>query len=83
MLDKYDNETYPGSSTGNQNFFFDQFLNSLYFQIDYEHPFDNESLLEVGFKSSFRVYQNDYAVEGYNSQVQQFELLPSFSNICM
>ena len=76
-----DTETFPGSDVTNQYSVFDQFLNNYYFQIDYEHPFKNGSLLEIGHKSNFRIYQNDYMVSGLNPQTQTFTPLSDFSNI--
>ncbi len=76
-----DTETFPGSDVADQNSVFDQFLNNYYFQIDYEHPFKNGSLLEIGHKTNFRIYQNDYFVSGLNPQTQTLSALPEFSNI--
>jgi len=76
-----DTETFPGSDVTNQTSVFDQFLNNYYFQIDYEHPFKNGSLLEIGHKTNFRIYQNDYLVSGLNPQSQTLSALPEFSNI--
>ena len=76
-----DTETFPGSDVANQNSVFDQFLNNYYFQIDYEHPFKNGSLLEIGHKTNFRIYHNDYLVNGFNPQSQTLSALPEFSNI--
>ena len=74
-------ETFPGSDENRQNSVFDQFLNNYYFQIDYAHPFKNESLLEIGHKSNFRIYQNDYFVNTLNPKTQIFSVVPNFSNV--
>lgn len=76
-----DTETFPGNDVTDQNSVFDQFLNSYYFQIDYAHPFKNGSILEIGHKSNFRIYQNDYSVNTLDPLDRTFTVLPGFSNI--
>lgn len=56
------NETYPGSNKYNQKSLHNQYLNNYYLNIDYSLPLKNKSLLGIGHKSSFRIYDNDFIV---------------------
>jgi len=76
-----DTETFPGDNVTYQTSVFDQFLNNYYFQVDYAHPFKNGSILEIGHKSNFRIYQNDYVVSTLDSDNKLFQALTDFSNI--
>ncbi len=74
-------ETFPGTDIADQNSVFDQSLNNYYFQIDYAQPFKNGSLLEIGQKSNFRIYQNDFLVSALDPQTNIWSELAEFSNI--
>ncbi len=55
-------ETYPGLDTYNQKSLHNQYLNNYYLSINYSLPLKDNSLFEMGHKSSFRIYDNDFIV---------------------
>lgn len=73
-------ETYPGSNGYNQRSLHDQYLNNYYLNIDYSLPLKNNSLLDIGHKSSFRIYSNDFIVSNLDENNVNSVAIDDFFN---
>ena len=75
-----DKETFPNSDEAKQKYKKDEFVDTYYFQLDYTLPFKNDSRLELGHKSSFRVYENDFLASDYDPVIDNYSPTIGFSN---
>lgn len=73
-------ETFPGADTSKQKYVKDEFVDHYIFQLDYTLPFENNAKLDLGHKSSFRIYENDFTISNFNSATQLFEPIDVFSD---
>lgn len=73
-------ETYPGTSEYDQKSLHDQFLNNYYLNIDYSIVLKNELNIDLGHKSSFRIYDNDFIVSNLDEINIGFVPIDEFNN---
>ena len=65
-----DEQIYPNNTATNKGYKKDEIADNYFFQIDYTYPFKNGSKLNVGHKSNFRNYQNDFLARNFNPSTQ-------------
>lgn len=71
-----DEQIYPNNSITNKEYNKDEIVDNYFFQIDYTYPFKNNSKLNIGHKSNFRNYQNDFLAVNFDPSTQLY--LPVF-----
>lgn len=89
--DIYDEETYPLEETDDKAYQKDESKDTYFFTLDYSYPFKNNAKLELGHKSFFRKYNNDFtginfnplspsggSFNGYTNMIQYNENIYSF-----
>ena len=76
----FDKESFPNSDETKQKYKKDELVDTYYFQLEYALPFKNESQLELGHRSSFRVYENDFFANNYNPITNTYDFINGFSN---
>lgn len=69
--DIIDEEVYPNNNLENKGYRKDEIANTYYFQVDYSYPFKDKAKLEVGHKSNYRIYQNDFLAINFDP-ISQF-----------
>jgi len=74
------NETFPKDDISEQKYIKDEYVDQYYFQFDYTLPFANNGKLDLGHKSSFRKYENDFTISDFNGSTQQFVSIPEFTD---
>jgi outer membrane receptor protein involved in Fe transport len=74
-------ETFPGSEISNQKYIKNESVDNYYMQLDYVLPIKDNSKLEVGHKSSFRIYENDFTASNLNPITNVLETIPEFSSV--
>lgn len=74
-------ETFPSNSELEQDSDKNQTYNNYYFKADYTLPLKNNSKLEAGFKSNFRIYKNDFSISQLDPVSGQYIELSDYENI--
>ncbi|MDH3322173.1 MAG: TonB-dependent receptor, partial [Flavobacteriaceae bacterium] len=73
-------QTYPISDQYNQKYTKDEFADNYFIQADYTLPLQNNAKLEVGLKSNFRIYENDFAAQHFNKTTLKYEPILAYTN---
>ena len=73
-------ETFPGDGLTQQQYAKDENVDNIYLRFDYSLPIGKSSKFETGFKSNFRIYDNDFLSSNLNPSTQRFEIIPDFSS---
>ena len=73
-------ELFPGGGESTQRYVKDENVDNVYFRIDYALPLGDKSKLETGYKSNFRIYDNDFLSSNLNPNTRQFEIIPDFTS---
>ncbi|MCF6223359.1 MAG: TonB-dependent receptor family protein [Flavobacteriaceae bacterium] len=73
-------ETFPANDTYKQKYIKDEYVDNYFLQFDYVYPFDNNAKLELGQKSSFRIYENDFTIGNFNNISQQYEPITAYTD---
>ncbi len=73
-------ETFPGETVTQQEYVKDENVDNIYFRLDYSLPLGESSKFETGFKSNFRIYDNDFLSSNLNPDTRQFDINPDFSS---
>jgi hypothetical protein len=73
-------ETFPGETDTRQQYVKDENADNIYFRLDYSLPMGESSKFETGFKSNFRIYENDFLSSNLNPGAKQFDIVPDFSS---
>lgn len=73
--------SFPGSGTVEQKVIKNQDLDDYSVQLDYTLPFSSEKVLELGYKSTFRFYKNDYYVSQFDPNSGNFTTIGGFTDV--
>ena len=76
-----ENISFPNSETIEQKVIKNQNLDDYLVQLDYTLPFSLEKMLELGYKSTFRFYKNDYNVSEFNPNSGNFTTIGGFTDL--
>jgi hypothetical protein len=71
----------PISEIINQKVAKEQNLDNFLFQLDYELPFSETKKLELGYKGTFRLYENDFKVSQFDEILRDFITIGGFDDI--
>ncbi len=74
-------ETFPNLDESEQNYIKIESVENYFYQLDYTLPLKNNAKLETGYKSSFRIYENDFSASNFDEITQQFVSIPNFTSI--
>ncbi len=58
----------------------DQVLDNFLAQLDYKLPFDENKNVEIGYKGTFRFYENDFNVSEFDSGINDFVTIGTLDN---
>ena len=90
---KYDNTVSKNNTTINENTIIpisenifqkvdkDQNLDNFLFQLDYALPLNETKKLELGYKGTFRLYENDYKVDQFDEILRDFVTIGGFNDV--
>ena len=73
-------ETFPGEELTQQRYVKDENVDNFYLRMDYSLPLGERSKFETGFKSNFRIYDNDFLSSNLNPATRVFDIIPDFSS---
>jgi hypothetical protein len=73
-------ETFPAETVTRQQYVKDENADNIYFRLDYSLPMGESSKFETGFKSNFRIYENDFLSSNLNPGAKLFDIIPDFSS---
>ena len=71
----------PILETINQKVAKEQKLDNFLFQLDYELPFSETKKIELGYKGTFRLYENDFKVSQFDETISDFVTIGGFNNV--
>ncbi len=74
-------ETFPGNEITEQKYIKNESVDNYGFQLDYALPIKENSKIEAGHKSSFRIYENDFTASDLNPVTGVFIAIPQFTSI--
>lgn len=77
----FEKVSIPNSEIIEQKVIKNQNLDDYLLQLDYTLPFSLEKMLELGYKSTFRNYKNDYNVSEFNSNSGNFTTIGGFTDV--
>ncbi len=76
-----ENKTIPISESIHQKVFKDQNLDNFLFQLDYALPLSETKKLELGYKGTFRLYENEFNVSQFDETLRDFITIGGFDDI--
>ena len=71
----------PVSELINQKVDKNQNLDNFLFQFDYAIPLNETKKIELGYKGTFRIYENDYKVSQFDNTLSDFVAIGGFDDI--
>ena len=71
----FENTVIPISPTTRQKVAKDVNLDSYLVKLDYALPLNENENIELGYKSTFRLYKNDYEVSEFDAVLNRFEII--------
>jgi len=77
----FENNSFPNSENIEQKVIKNQHLDDYLLELDYTLPFSIEKMLELGYKSTFRQYKNDYDVLEFNPNSGTFTSIGGFTDL--
>ena len=81
ITDITNQNTMPSSFEDEQKTIKDQSFSTYMFQMDYSLPLGETVLMETGFKSNLRDYENDFNLFGFDSATRLFLPIEGFENM--
>ncbi len=75
----FNHKTYPDTDLSTQRYTKDESVDNYFIQIDYTLPLKNNAKLEVGLKSNFRNYKNDFTTSNFNKITQTYDPILAFT----
>ena len=72
---------FPASETIDQKVTKEQSFDNFLFQLDYALPLNESNKIELGYKSTFRAYKNDFSVNQFDTTLLDFITVGGFKDI--
>jgi len=72
---------FPDSETFYQKVMKEQNFDNFMFQLDYELPLNESNKIELGYKSTFRTYKNDFNVNQFDTTLLDFITVDGFKDV--
>jgi len=76
-----ESELIPISESIDQRIDKEQNLDNFLFQLDYTLPFSETKKLELGYKGTFRLYENDFKVSQFDEILRDFITIGGFNDV--
>lgn len=76
-----ENTTLPFPEIMNQKVDKNQNLDNFLFQLDYALPLNETKKIEIGYKSTFRYYENDYKVSQFDDALLDFVTIGGYDDV--